>query len=173
MNWEIALSVLGGVGFGGVLNTFISYILESRKDKRYYEREQHRLAFEFYQYISSLMDKRLYRMRRIKYLKNPGSTLDYETVRREYTSIITEWNDSLNSNIAKIGVFFNSGLMEKFEKDLSPRFVTIGGMGEKILTDADDAIEPNTYWQLIDELNAQTQQFDRMLLRAWSAQKTN
>ena len=164
MSWDVFLGVLGGLGAGSILNTIISYGLESRKERRHYERDKQRRAFEFQEYLSKLMAQRLYRMRRIYWSKQDGSSLDAKVVKSEYGEVVTEWNSAINANLAKLEVFFNHGMREKFEKEITTQFIRVGAAGERILKDLEDSIELDDYWRQIDELNAETYEFDRLLL---------
>jgi hypothetical protein len=65
------------------------------------------------QEISKLLDKRLYRMLRLYYAlrsaRNSGSTQAKEAARArlgDYDSLLYEWNDQLNLNLALIGSYF-------------------------------------------------------------------
>lgn len=63
------------------------------------------------QEITSLLDRRLYRMQRLMWAATRGGADDVdleelERRRQDYVAILFEWNDHLNSNLALVGTYF-------------------------------------------------------------------
>jgi hypothetical protein len=102
--------LLTGV-LGGLLGThFQKRFWEHQNEARLREEEQRR-AGDVCQTLSTLLDKRLYRMVRLaqavrRYAEGSATEDDLEKYFYDYDSILYEWNDRLNVNLALAGSYF-------------------------------------------------------------------
>ena len=115
------------------------------------------------------MAKRIYRMRRIYYSKDPASTLKQDDIIRQYRDVVFDWNDSVTPNLSKLEIFFGRGLREKFEHDVMPKFVQLGTQAEWLFKNDDRAPKPADFWSELDSLNSISYEFDKSLLRLISS----
>jgi hypothetical protein len=85
------------------------------------------------QEISKLLDKRLYRMLRLYYAlrsaRNTGYAEAKDTAQarlRDYDSLLYEWNDQLNLNLALIGAYFGQAARDWLHFEVYELCQTIG-----------------------------------------------
>ena len=83
-----------------------------------------------YEHISLLLDKRIYRSRRLYYsfkdrdFWNISNKCDGYF--KEFNDTLYEWNDSLNSNIVKIAIYFGEENRKFFQDRLSADLIWVG-----------------------------------------------
>ena len=78
-----------------------------------------------------LLDRRLYRMRRVYWLARrsapaPGALRELEAARLAYRSVVEEWNDNLNRLLARVQTHFGRPLRERLQSELYDTFAAIG-----------------------------------------------
>jgi len=120
-------SVLGGV---------LGYYFQNRTWRHQFrlkllEAEQ-ATATRLFEELSTLMDKRLYRMRQVHW-KLKSSDMSSEVVEEQmqrYREILFEWNDSLNRNLALTETYFGSKIKAKLEGTIYEEFSRIGKLLE-------------------------------------------
>ena len=73
--------------------------------------------------ITSLLDRRLYRMQRLVWATTSGDLEELERRRQEYVAVLFDWNDHLNTNLSVVGTYFGNkargqleGLYEEFKR---------------------------------------------------------
>jgi hypothetical protein len=76
--------------------------------------EERQKASDVCQRISSLVDKRLYRMQRLLWaiVGRANGRMTAEAVDdrlHEYDEVVYEWNDELNARLAVVGAYFGKG----------------------------------------------------------------
>ncbi len=127
MSNELVLLVVGfaltTVG-GGVLGYFLQNRSWSRQHEvtlAHAEREAARAVFEE---LSALMDRRLYRMRRLEDALADASQPQDEVDRLllDYRAVLYEWNDSLNRNLARVETYFGTALRTYLERHVYEGF---------------------------------------------------
>ncbi len=107
------------IAIGFVLTTLVGGWWASRLQERSWDRqnrlrleeEERKRAAEVCRELSALLDKRLYRMRRLygAIVGHAEGTVEptlLEASRKEYDDILYQWNDALNTNLAIIGSHF-------------------------------------------------------------------
>lgn len=86
-------------------------------------------ARKAYEHISLLLDKRIYRSRRLYYSfrdKERAIADKCEDRFKEFNDFLYEWNDSLNNNIAKVDIYFGEQIKNFFQKSLHKGLIKIG-----------------------------------------------
>ncbi len=160
---DLALLLLGFI-FTTVVGGYLSYkwqtraaVIESEAEQKRYEIKSATIIFEN---ISELMDKRLYRMRRIS--MGIASKKDYKEMKQrwdKYRAVLFEWNESLNKNLAMIQKYFGNDARNFLENKIQSGFKYYGQMLENY--------KHNTYKQRLkvaDNLNEKIYDFDVSLI---------
>ena len=123
-------------GVGSIVTAVVvSYLQRSADEAKYRRQKETELrerAFEFYEYLSSLMARRIYRMRRVYYSLREGISIDPTDAIKEYGDVVTEWNDNLAPVLAKLEVYFGHGVYKRFENEIVPLFVKTGSLCERL-----------------------------------------
>ena len=160
---DIALLLLGFV-FTTLVGGYLSYSWQSRAAVIEREAEQKRYeikaATSIFENVSKLMDKRLYRMRRVS--MGIGNAKDSNELNQRwdrYRETLFEWNESLNRNLAMVQMYFGEDARLLLEKDIQLGFISYGRMLE--------SSKNNGYTerlQAADELNNKIYNFDLWLI---------
>ena len=99
-----ALTTVGGGVF--------AYLLQNRSWARQHEvtlaQAEREAALHVFEELSTLMDRRLYRMRRLEGVLSDTEAADDELhgALADYRVVLFEWNDSLNRNLARVETYF-------------------------------------------------------------------
>lgn len=96
--------------------------------KRDNEREQ---AFKTFEEVSTRMDKRLFRMRRLYWASHQkmigdGDDAQWEAARADYATAIFEWNDNLNRTLALVQTYFGGAIRQELENGIYEEFAALG-----------------------------------------------
>lgn len=133
MTEQFVLLVAGVLLTGGVGGFFAHYFqLRSWENQREttnrdLERSQ---AAAFYEEISSRFDRRLYRMKRVNWALRAVQR-DAEPVRLDdaisaYDEILAEWNESINSTLARCEIYFGPRVRSLLENPVHEDFAAAG-----------------------------------------------
>ena len=115
---------------GGLLGTYLqqrswSHQFQAQNDARDLER-----ATEVFEEVSRLLDRRLYRMRRLYWAlsaETESSTRGQAEVRMaDYVSVVYEWNDGINRILALLERYFGSGVRDRFDNDIGRQVRHLG-----------------------------------------------
>jgi hypothetical protein len=102
------------------------------------EEQERERAVRVFEEVSRLLDKRLHRMRLVYWpLARKRETGDVSTSGApwdEYRSVVREWNDSVNRNLALVQQYFGSSARNRLDDDIGDRLVRIGGQLEDFST---------------------------------------
>ncbi|MEV0231209.1 hypothetical protein [Nonomuraea sp. NPDC050786] len=136
--------VLLGLGFvlTTVLGGALGYLFQRRAwahqhktQQREREREQ---ASKVFEEVSSLLDKRLYRMRLVfwaaKRRASGGSNDQLAEARERYREVLLTWNDNLNRNSALTQAYFGAGARRRLE-ELYDTYAAIGRALDQLMSD--------------------------------------
>ena len=112
-------------------------------------------ARTIYETISVLMDKRLYRMRRLYWYLEEYTPEDDGLDKRlqEYQNVLYEWNDNLIRNLALIQAYFGDEIRNYLEQTIYEEFKRIGGLLEEQVREWKNG-EKETNSSIGRELNA-------------------
>jgi Putative peptidoglycan binding domain len=134
MGEQVLLLVIGFVltsVVGGLLGLFFqrrSWSHQHRAQQRDQDREQ---AIKVFEEVSSLLDRRLYRMRQVFWAARRrargGADADaLPEALRQYREVVTTWNDNLNRHLALVHTYFGSGARQELEDEVFEEFSAIG-----------------------------------------------
>jgi hypothetical protein len=114
---------------GGLLGSWLQQSIWKRQNDMQLRQEELRHADNACQQVSKLLDKRLYRMRRLysaleSDAGRPGRNERIQACLKEHDEVLYEWNDGLNLNLALMGAYFGTGarnwlhsrIYEQFER---------------------------------------------------------
>ena len=119
---------VASVVLGFALTTLVGGWWASRLQQRSWDRqnqlrleeEDRKRAAEVCRELSGLLDKRLYRMRRLYWAiegfaagSQEQSVL--EARRKDYDDVLYQWNDSLNTNLAVVGSHFGEAARKRLD----------------------------------------------------------
>jgi hypothetical protein len=122
----VLTTVLGGV---------LGYYFQNRAWNHQHKVERHderrRRALGVFEELSTLMDRRIYRMRQVVWASRGAvakgePTDDLRAARDEYRVVLRDWNDNLNRSLALAQASFGEGIRSSLESDLYERFSSIG-----------------------------------------------
>ena len=121
-------------------------------------------ATKIFEDISSILDQRLYRYRRIVYAFRTKDDNKIDKAFQEYLEVLFDWNDRINRNYAMIEKFFGKEMRKSLEDGIQKDIIFIGTLLERIKKKAANALDVEEVWQKIDEINAKVYQFDLKML---------
>ena len=109
---------------GGLLGWFIQNRSWDHQNRVTTDQVRHDAAFATFQELSTLMDKRLYRMRVLDdVLTDPRmNAKDLQSAREDYRQVRYEWNDNLNRNLARVQAYFGPSVRSKIESGVYEEF---------------------------------------------------
>ncbi|MCD4741574.1 MAG: hypothetical protein K8R67_03685 [Desulfobacteraceae bacterium] len=153
-----------------IVGGYLSYSWQTRSAEFQINAEQKRYeiqaATKVFEEISSLMDKRLYRMRRIN--MGLGNKVDSEVMDirwTHYRETLFEWNENLNRNLALTQIYFGQEARNILQHNIQTKFINLGRMLEsgRVFKGGNNTYEKR---QLVaDDLNNYIYTFDLMLIK--------
>ncbi len=153
----------------GAVGTAIAGYFQNRAWK-YKQREEQKVkevgtALELFKRISEKMDVRLYSMRRAAW--SVGEE-DQQEKREQYQKTLYNWNETLNRDIALIERYFGQKKSERFEQQISWKFVELGRkLGEMYRkTETISEEQTNKFNEAADKLQVEIRKFDVDLIRS-------
>jgi hypothetical protein len=124
------------VGFllTSVLGGGLGYLFQRRSWTHQHEtvraEQERQQAIKVFEEVSSLLDKRLYRMRRLYWATKRAAQgevqSDVPAARSAYEEVLQVWNDNLNRNLALVATYFGRVARLRLETELYERFAAIG-----------------------------------------------
>jgi hypothetical protein len=163
------------VGFllTSVLGGLLGYLFQQRAwshqhqlQQRDQERQQ---AVRTFEEVSRLLDRRLYRMRRLYWAARrralgTGDQAELASAQAGYHEVLFEWNDNLNRILALVHTYFGSRIREQLEDDVYEGFATLGRGLEEIVRMVSAAegkhIEVPTFGYLVNRLSRRVYQLN-------------
>jgi hypothetical protein len=136
---EIVVVVVGFLlttVLGGLLGAlFQRRTWDHQHDAQLFEKEIERAADVCYS-LSTLLDRRLYRMVRLRAALTSCTDAvftreDVEARMRAYDDVLLEWNDALNGNLAVIGTYFGEKARAFLDDEIYPSFAASGACLEQ------------------------------------------
>lgn len=112
---------------GGLLGTWLQHRTWKRQNEVQLREEELSHADRVCQQVSKLLDKRLYRMRRLHsaLASDPGLPERSERIEaclKEHDDVMYEWNDGLNLNLALMGAYFGIGARDWLHFNIYEQF---------------------------------------------------
>jgi hypothetical protein len=88
-------------------------------------------ATKTFEEVSVLLDRRLYRMKRVYWSAKriapaPADTGDLETARVAYQAVVEGWNDNLNRLLALVQTHFGKPMRERLQLELYDTYAAVG-----------------------------------------------
>jgi tetratricopeptide (TPR) repeat protein len=141
--------LLAGFVLTTVLGGGLGYLFQRRSWAHQHEtvraEQERQQAIKVFEEVSSLLDKRPYRMRRLywaakKVAREHG---DAALAARlgDYDETLELWNDNLNRNLALVHAYFGRGARRRLEIELYEEYAAIGGALEEFVRVVSDATE--------------------------------
>ncbi len=98
-------------------------------------------ATKTFEEVSVLLDRRLYRMRRVFWAARrlapaPADTTELDVAQRAYRVVLEEWNDNLNRLLALVQTHFGRPLRERLQSELYDTYAAIGEELEQFMREA-------------------------------------
>lgn len=143
MGDELVLLLVGFVltsVVGGALGWFFqtrSWSHQHAAQQRDQERAQ---AIKVFEEVSSLLDRRLYRMRLVfwaakRLAQGRGDAAALDEARARYHEVVTTWNDNLNRILALVHTYFGGAARQELEDRIYEEFSAIGRALEQFVRD--------------------------------------
>lgn len=149
---------------GGALTFWFQERSWKNQKKIALREEFRRDAMAFFEHLSSLLDKRLYRSRKLCWAIKSGNSTEIENRFRDFNEFLYCWNDELNSNIAKIEVYFGRDLSRTFEKKVSSDLVWISTLLRRHVKNLEGQVPINEVEEKINRVNSEAYSLDRKML---------
>ena len=136
------LLLLVGFLLTSVLGGLLGYLFQGRSwahqhevQRRDQERQQ---ALRTFEEVSRLLDRRLYRMRRLYWAARSralgtGDAAGLAAAQAVYREVLFEWNDNLNRTLALVHTYFGGQVREQLEEEVYEGFATLGRGLEEIV----------------------------------------
>jgi hypothetical protein len=149
MGQQLILLVVG-FGLTGVFGTLLGFFLQNRAWAHQHEvgrRDEERLqALKTFEEVSLLLDRRLYRMRRLYWAArrkalDSGDEAEIAAARDDYREVVIGWNDSLNHTLALTEASFGSQVRAMLADGVYEEFAAAGRGLEDIVKMVLDAGE--------------------------------
>jgi hypothetical protein len=144
MGDQVLLLVIG-FGLTSVLGGALGWWFQNRSWTHQHEaqqRDEERMqALKVFEEVSSLLDRRLYRMQRVFWAAarrartgaDSGGRLD--EAREDYREVVATWNDNLNRVLALVQTYFGGAARQHLEDVIYEEFSAIGRALEQFVTD--------------------------------------
>ena len=129
MKDQIILLVLGFV-LTSVAGGVIAYYFQTRTAERNHRESERQAAATVFDEVSRAMDRRLYRMWLLQWGLESGDPNRMDKALDEYRTVLVEWNDSLNRNLALTFRYFGEGVWKYVDRALYEEFAQVGRLLE-------------------------------------------
>ena len=182
MGQQLLLLVAGFV-LTSVLGGLLGYLLQSRAwtyQRQVQRRDERRQqALKTFEEVSVLLDRRLYRMRRLYWAarrkgQGTGDEAGITAARDDYREVLFEWNDNLNRTLALIETYFDSQTRTMLEDEVYDEFTVTGrGLEEivrMVLAAGDERIEVPRFGYRVTKLSRRVYELNVWMLRLLEAE---
>lgn len=175
MTQQLTLLVVGFL-LTGVVGSALAYVFQRRaweQQHRVERREEERQrASQTFEEVASLLDKRLYRMRRLNWATlrhvESGRGLDrIAAARDDYDDVLLTWNDNLNRILALVDTSFGHGVRRQVEVEVFEEFAAIGRALEDFVRRAShgrEGVEVPPLKRRLNRLSHQVYRLDSQML---------
>jgi hypothetical protein len=166
-----------GVGFlltgvvGGTLGFIFQRLTWTHQHEVQRREEEYRLAMKTFEEVSSLLDRRLYRMRRVywaakrRHVDASGDQLS--AALDGYRDVLLIWNDNLNRIQALVDTYFGSGVRRQLEIDIFERYAAIGRVLDDLVRQVSNSTphEELLMGRRLDQLSFRVYRFNSRMLQ--------
>jgi nucleotide-binding universal stress UspA family protein len=162
-------------GLGGAL----AYVFQQRAWRHQYLTQRDDLlreqALKTFEEVSTLLDKRLYRMRRVfwaarRRARNTTENSSLNTELADYRSVLRIWNDNLNRILALVDTYFGELARQQLEFELYESYAAIGEELDEFLREVTvrggNSVEIRAIGVRLTQLSRRVYQFNVLLLRS-------
>lgn len=170
---ELFLVVVGFVLTGVVgtilaaLSQWINWRFQNAATRRQIEVEG---ATKLFEEISTLLDRRSYRVRQIIYGLRGHTREECGKRMQEYRALLFEWNDRINRNLSMVQRYFGKEMREKLEFEIFAEFRSVGhSLETEYKTDPPDRKKLQQIVERVNSLSAVIYSFDMMMLKTIEA----
>jgi hypothetical protein len=159
---EVVMVNIISIALGFVLTTIVGGWWAARLQQRSWERQndlrlkddENKRAAAACQELTRLLDKRLYRMRRLHwaiaaYNHDTGGEDVLKARLKDYNDVLYEWNDQLNLNLAILGSYFGTAARQ-YLYGVYEQFRTVGARLEAIIRDVRKGEDVSASLQRLD-----------------------
>lgn len=173
--WNDLILLLIGFILTSIVGGFISFMIQNRSwDHQYNQtllQSEKQKAESVFTDVSSLMDNRIYKMRKIIWGFSTNEN-DKEINQRwdDYKKILDDWNINLNKNLALVQIYFGDEARQIFENKIHSQLREAGLLLEKAKKNGKiDDYEKVT--DLLDPINVEIYHFDLYMLERISNER--
>lgn len=135
---------------GGALGSYFQRRSWSHQNEIQAAAQRTERAILVFEEISRLLDRRLYRMRRLYWsLRDETSSSPSQRSQArmdEYVACLYDWNDNINRNLALIEQYFGQPMRQRFDNEIGEDMVQAGARLEALWK------EPSAQRDKIDDL---------------------
>lgn len=123
----IALGFMLTTVVGGLIGAYLQHRSWSNQWIAQKNTRDIELATKAFERISSLVDKRNYRMRRLLWgLQSNVDDIEFGMRLNHYREVLFEWNDNLNANLAIARFYFGDDVRRELENEIGRSFLQAG-----------------------------------------------
>lgn len=121
---------------GGSLTYWYQKLAWDRDDLSKKKQEELSRAGAVFDDVSRLLDKRLYRLRKLEWAIEEGSSpSELISLRKQYQAVVSDWNENLNRNLALTDRYFGPELRQELEGSITEGFRNLHSELTKVLRD--------------------------------------
>jgi hypothetical protein len=172
----VAGFLLTGV-LGGALGFVFQRLTWAHQHEVQRREEEYRLAVKIFEEVSSLLDRRLYRMRRVYWAarrRHEGASGDQlSTALDDYRDVLLVWNDNLNRVQALVDTYFGSGVRRQLEVDIFERYASVGRVLDDFVrhVSSSEPCEDPRVGRRLDQLSYQVYRLNSRMLKLMQEQR--
>ncbi len=172
---QLALLAVGFL-LTGVVGGALGYVFQRRAWEQQHKverrEEERRRAVQTFEEVASLLDRRLYRMRRLYWATRRrvggGGGLDQMSAARDdYDDVLLVWNDNLNRILALVDTSFGHGVRRQMETGVFEQFAAVGRALEELVRQASgdrESVEIPPLGRRLNMLSNQVYRLDSQML---------
>lgn len=165
---ELALLLIGAF-LTTLVGSYLTYFFQYTNWKHQYEADliqaERKAATEFFNQVSSLMDKRLYRTKQVLWkVKSKRGGKEIEKQMNYYREVVFEWNDNLNGNLVLTQRYFGASVKHDLEQIYS-MFSPLGSALETISLPRQIIQDSQYLTKALDEAEKKIVEIDKQVYR--------
>jgi glucose-6-phosphate-specific signal transduction histidine kinase len=119
--------------------------------------------------VSRILDRRLYRTRRLLWSLDRGQDLIEDRL-SDYRAVVFEWNDNVNRILALLAIHFSAELRDTIDNEIGAEYVAIGRALEQTIRGTSEA-NAEELEQRLDRLATSVYDFNLHILKEIKARR--